>query len=69
MVLGIRSLAKRMGKGILQKGHHRENIEKARKCTECGVCVTRCPYELPIPELIKKNICWVDEQIKSESFS
>lgn len=63
MVLGIRSMVKRMGKGILQKGHHREGIEKGRKCTECGVCTTRCPYELPIPELIKKNVCWADEQM------
>ena len=62
MVLGIRSMVKRMGKGILQKGAHRGGIEKGRKCTECGVCTTRCPYELPIPELIKKNLCWADEQ-------
>jgi predicted aldo/keto reductase-like oxidoreductase len=67
MVLGIRSMVKRMGKGILQKGHHREGIEKGRNCTECGECMTRCPYELPIPELIKKNLCWVDEQMKSVS--
>jgi predicted aldo/keto reductase-like oxidoreductase len=65
MILGIRSVVKRMGKGILLKGYNREGIEKARKCTECGVCTTRCPYELPIPELIKKNLCWADEQIKS----
>lgn len=62
MVLGIRSMVKRMGKGILQKGRHREGIEKGRKCTDCGVCTTRCPYELPIPELIRKNVCWADEQ-------
>ena len=63
MVLGIRSMVKRMGKGILQKGFHWEGLEKGRKCTECGVCMTRCPYELPIPELIKKNLCWADEQM------
>jgi predicted aldo/keto reductase-like oxidoreductase len=65
IVLGIRSMVKRMGKGILQKGRQREAIEKARNCTECGECMTRCPYELPIPDLIKENLGWVDEQIKS----
>jgi predicted aldo/keto reductase-like oxidoreductase len=35
-------------------------VEKARSCTECGDCLPRCPYQLPIPELIKKNLSWYD---------
>jgi len=31
-------------------------VEKARSCTECGECLPRCPYQLPIPETIKKNL-------------
>jgi uncharacterized protein len=30
-------------------------MESTQQCTECGLCVTRCPYELPIPEILKKN--------------
>lgn len=30
-------------------------MESTLKCTECGVCIERCPYELPIPDLLKKN--------------
>ncbi len=64
MVLSIRSTIKRMGKGILQKGRYREAIDKARNCTVCEVCNDRCPYQLPIPNLIEENLRWVDEQLK-----
>ena len=29
---------------------------KIENCVECGVCKTRCPYELDIPNLLKKNL-------------
>jgi len=28
-------------------------MEKAARCTECGECEQRCPYDLPIREIIK----------------
>ncbi len=31
-------------------------MEKIDSCVHCGVCMTRCPYELNIPELLKKNL-------------
>lgn len=27
---------------------------KASQCIECGICETRCPYELPIRDMLKK---------------
>ncbi|MDR1579666.1 MAG: aldo/keto reductase [Synergistaceae bacterium] len=30
-------------------------IEKARTCLECGDCMTRCPYNLEIPKLLKES--------------
>ena len=33
-----------------------ENMELVEDCTECGVCMTRCPYGLDIPELLRKNL-------------
>lgn len=59
LMLGIKSVIRRFGnpdeiawvKGL---------AEKARDCTECGDCLPRCPYQLPIPELIKKNLEWYD---------
>jgi len=64
-ILGLRSMVKRMGKNILQESWRKEAIEKARHCSECEECMSRCPYQLPIPDLIGENLRWVDEQLKS----
>ena len=65
LVLGVRSQAKRMGDQIFTKEPRKSMIDKARACSECGECMTRCPYELPIPELLKERIQWVDSLMKS----
>lgn len=31
-------------------------MEKIDECIDCGICMTRCPYELNIPQLLKKNL-------------
>ena len=61
-ILGIRSMVKRMGKDLVKSGPFGKVVDKARNCSECGDCMTRCPYELPIPDLIKDNVRWFDEQ-------
>jgi predicted aldo/keto reductase-like oxidoreductase len=58
LAMGIKSIIKRFPHEEL--GWIKEVIEKARNCTECGDCLPRCPYQLPIPELIKKNLAWYD---------
>ncbi|MDA8441819.1 MAG: aldo/keto reductase [Peptococcaceae bacterium] len=30
-------------------------METVPQCIECGTCITRCPYDLPIPEVLKRN--------------
>jgi len=35
-------------------------LETARSCLQCGVCETRCPYELPIRERIQESIAFFD---------
>jgi predicted aldo/keto reductase-like oxidoreductase len=65
MILGIRSMVRRMGERVIREGWGPKAIDKARQCSECGECMERCPYGLPIPELIKENVKWVDEQLKS----
>jgi predicted aldo/keto reductase-like oxidoreductase len=61
-VLGARSMTKRMGIDLLKSGPFWGAMNKGRDCTKCGDCMTRCPYDLPIPELIRENLSWLDEQ-------
>jgi predicted aldo/keto reductase-like oxidoreductase len=61
-VLGIKYIIKRMGIGVLDRKWIQDALEKANKCTECGKCMERCPYELPIPDLIKESLKWVEEE-------
>jgi uncharacterized protein len=60
-VLGARSMVKRAGTGLLQTPMGRNLLEKAANCTECGDCMERCPYGLPIPEMIKTNLEWLNK--------
>ena len=65
IVLGIKSIIKRMGSQTLNNPMFAKMIESAANCSECGECMTRCPYSLPIPDMIKKNLEWVEDFRKS----
>ncbi len=62
MVLGLKSMVRRMGPAFLDNKFIQGGILKAENCTECGECMTRCPYDLPIPDLIKENLQWLEER-------
>ena len=36
--------------------HWQEEMMKIEKCVDCGACLKRCPYELNIPTLLRKNL-------------
>jgi hypothetical protein len=36
-------------------------MESVRNCTECGECLQRCPYSLPIPEMLKKHLALYEQ--------
>jgi predicted aldo/keto reductase-like oxidoreductase len=57
-VMGARTFVKRMGMNALKTPLFANLWDKAENCLECGDCVTRCPYGLPIPEIIKANVAW-----------
>jgi len=60
LIMGVKSLIKRFGPNAQEMGWIKAVVEKGRNCSECGDCLPRCPYQLPIPELIKKNLAWYD---------
>lgn len=59
-ILGIRQQVKRMGPEILFREPRLSLIERARNCSGCETCMDRCPYRLPIPQLIRENLDWID---------
>ena len=60
VILHVRSVIKRMGKEAVNGAFLSPALAAASKCTACGECLERCPYELPIPDLINENLEWVD---------
>lgn len=36
--------------------HWQKEMLKIDSCVDCGLCKTRCPYELDIPNLLRKNL-------------
>jgi len=63
-VLGLKTLAKRFGPATEELEWFRSLLEKARNCSECGECLPRCPYALPIPKLIRENLAWYDRWLE-----
>jgi uncharacterized protein len=52
--MGYKLVASRMSPAVAVV-FSKEVMESVKLCTECGVCMERCPYELPIPEMLKAN--------------
>lgn len=39
-------------------------VGTAENCNECGECLERCPYTLPIPEMLRENMALFNEALK-----
>ena len=55
------TIARRLPPERVFSGPFAGALEEARNCIECGECEERCPYHLPIREIIKKRIAQFDE--------
>jgi hypothetical protein len=54
MAMGYPILVNRMDSKIAMN-FAQKAMESVPNCEACGTCVERCPYSLPIPEVIKRN--------------
>jgi len=56
------SFFKRMPTKWFFKGMFAKIMEMAAGCTDCGECEERCPYKLPIREMMSEQVQWFEEQ-------
>jgi predicted aldo/keto reductase-like oxidoreductase len=61
----IGSIRKRMGDSMMQTDFIKGVHEKVAECTECGECEERCPFDLPVRDLIKEARQTLDEILQS----
>lgn len=62
-VIRADSFLKRLPMATIKSGWFYDAYLKAKNCTQCGVCATRCPYNLPIPEMIEENVRLIEEYL------
>jgi predicted aldo/keto reductase-like oxidoreductase len=55
-VMSFPNLAKRLPAVRLYTGKFATSFEKALNCTECGECEERCPYHLPIRDMLALHV-------------
>jgi predicted aldo/keto reductase-like oxidoreductase len=65
-VLGFKSVVKRLipAAAIAMANAAMESVEN---CEDCGECLEKCPYDLPIPDLLKENLSLYKEFAKQHS--
>lgn len=39
-------------------------MESVEKCNECEECLEKCPYNLPIPEVLRENLTLYQDFVK-----
>jgi predicted aldo/keto reductase-like oxidoreductase len=50
------SLSKRLPQVRLYTGKFADSFTKALECTDCDECEERCPYKLPIRDMMKEHV-------------
>jgi uncharacterized protein len=54
MAMGYRIIASRMSPAVSVE-FAKAAMESVKLCDDCGICLERCPYELPIQDMLKRN--------------
>ncbi len=64
LVMQAESLFKRLSLESVFSRHIGEELEKAANCIRCGECEARCPYGLPIMDMIDESYTLVQAEKK-----
>ena len=56
LIMNLRSFWRRLPAEQFFTGWVAEAVESARNCIECGECEEKCPYHLPIREMVAENV-------------
>jgi uncharacterized protein len=59
-VLHLRGFYQRFPADRFFSGFVAESAESARRCAQCGECEERCPYRLPIREMLTESLAFYD---------
>jgi predicted aldo/keto reductase-like oxidoreductase len=61
-VMSMRTFWKRLPDDQFFSGWIAEAIEKGFSCSHCGDCEERCPYHLPIQDIMAENLEWYERE-------
>ena len=64
VMMSLRSIWKRTPVEILNRWVGGA-VDGARQCIECGECEEKCPYQLPIREMLAENIAFYEETVQA----
>jgi uncharacterized protein len=59
-ILSIKNMVKIHGQKMLTGQEFEDVLERAKNCIQCNDCLIRCPYNLPIPFMMKELVKWAD---------
>jgi predicted aldo/keto reductase-like oxidoreductase len=55
LMLHIEDISKRVGEAFMKRDMYKGLLDKVNQCDECGQCEERCPFDLPVRDLIKES--------------
>ena len=62
-ILRLKSALKRFPAERFYGERTQSSVAQAEGCVKCGECESRCPYELPIREMLEEHVTWYHEQM------
>jgi predicted aldo/keto reductase-like oxidoreductase len=64
-VMNMRSFWQRFPAQRLTAGWFAEAAASAGQCIECGECEEKCPYQLPIREMLVENVAFYEDALRA----